>query len=467
MTGFETLENTSTLAHRLAEGPIPTPEAVRYALQIGEALRAIHEEGGVCGRLCPATIAMGDRPVRLIPTHHADDAATPYAAPEVLAGHPPDALSDIFSFGAIVYEILTGRRAFEGSDRSTLPESSSAALNHLVAGCVAANPRMRQQSVRRVVIELKLFQVRVGRLEAAARAKTLSGSDVTLGKELAASPTRRILASPREGFYRLVAGSIACIRETGRHCYLATEILIGVTALAAGIVCGAGMASPESQTSRLTSPLESTTRAANLVASSGDSVKPIVKRDPDAGAGATCFTSPALPRPPAVAAQTSPTGTIQEIVAAIAAYESLPPELLHSVIKVESNYNPNIVSPQGAQGLMQLVPSIAQEFGVNNAFSPVENIQGGAKYLRHLLNLYKGDYVKALAAYNAGEGAVAKFGGVPPYAETRQYLAEVRKQLEKSLATQAAAKLDPVNADSGAYLHRLPGVHYPGAACQD
>jgi serine/threonine protein kinase len=148
MTGFETLENTRTLADRLAEGPISTLEALRYALQIGEALRAIHEEGGVCGCLWPATIAMDDRSARLIPTHHAANGATPYAAPEVLAGHPPDTLSDIFSFGAVVYEMLTGRRAFEGSDRSILPESGSDALNHLVAGWVAADPRMRQQSVR-------------------------------------------------------------------------------------------------------------------------------------------------------------------------------------------------------------------------------------------------------------------------------------------------------------------------------
>ena len=477
MTGFETLENTRTLADRLAEGPISTLEALRYALQIGEALRAIHEEGGVCGCLWPATIAMDDRSARLIPTHHAANGATPYAAPEVLAGHPPDTLSDIFSFGAVVYEMLTGRRAFEGSDRSILPESGSDALNHLVAGWVAADPRMRQQSVRRVAIELRLFQVMVGRLEAVARARahTVSDSDVTLCRQLAGLPTRlrafeetllpafrRILASPGEAVYRLVARNIACIRETRRR-NLAAEILIGVTALAASIVCGAGLAGPESRTSRLTSPVQSTYRAASLVANPGGIVKPIVTRDPDAGASAPCSSSPALPRRPAVAAQSSSTETIQQIVAAIAAYESLPPELLHSVIKVESNYNPNIVSPRGAKGLMQLVPSIAQKFGVNNAFSPVENIQGGAKYLRHLLNLYKGDYVKALAAYNAGEGAVAKFGGVPPYAETRNYLAEVRKQLEKSLAAQAAARFDPV----GAYLHGLPTVHYPAAAIQD
>lgn len=114
----------------------------------------------------------------------------------------------------------------------------------------------------------------------------------------------------------------------------------------------------------------------------------------------------------------------------IAAEQSLPPELLHSVIQVESNYNPGAVSPKGAQGLMQLIPETARRFGVSDSFDPVENIQGGAKYLKYLLDLYKGDYPRALAAYNAGEKAVAKYGGVPPYPETQNYVAQVKKRLD-------------------------------------
>ena len=116
------------------------------------------------------------------------------------------------------------------------------------------------------------------------------------------------------------------------------------------------------------------------------------------------------------------------IVERIAAEQSVPPELLHSVIQVESNYNPGAVSPKGAQGLMQLMPETARRFGVPNSFDPVENIQGGAKYLKYLLELYKGDYPSALAAYNAGEKAVAKYGGIPPYAETQNYVAQVQRE---------------------------------------
>jgi soluble lytic murein transglycosylase-like protein len=125
---------------------------------------------------------------------------------------------------------------------------------------------------------------------------------------------------------------------------------------------------------------------------------------------------------------------IEEAVNQIAAAHSLPPQLIHSVIKVESNYNPFAVSNKGALGLMQLIPSTARRFGVSNVFNPVENIQGGAKYLRYLLDLYRGSYPLALAAYNAGEGAVAKYRGVPPYRETQNYLVLVRRQLDKAAA---------------------------------
>jgi len=131
-------------------------------------------------------------------------------------------------------------------------------------------------------------------------------------------------------------------------------------------------------------------------------------------------------------------GALSEAVERIAAQQGLPPQLIHSVIQVESNYNPKAVSPKGAEGLMQLIPSTARRFGVANSFNPVENIQGGAKYLRYLLDLYGNNYPLALAAYNAGEGAVAKYGGVPPYAETQDYLVKVRRQLEAARKPVAA-----------------------------
>jgi soluble lytic murein transglycosylase-like protein len=115
---------------------------------------------------------------------------------------------------------------------------------------------------------------------------------------------------------------------------------------------------------------------------------------------------------------------------------------------VESNYNPYAISPKGAQGLMQLVPGTARRFGVANVFNPAENVEGGARYLRYLLDLYHNDYRLALAAYNAGEGAVARHGGVPPYPETVNYLQQVRKRLveasQQPAAKKAEAKPEPV-----------------------
>jgi soluble lytic murein transglycosylase-like protein len=148
------------------------------------------------------------------------------------------------------------------------------------------------------------------------------------------------------------------------------------------------------------------------------------------------------PEPPAVAPE-PPTG-IDDAVAQIAAEHKLPPDLLHSVIKVESNYNPYAVSSKGALGLMQLIPSTARRFGVSDVFNPVQNIQGGAKYLRYLLDLYNWDFQLALAAYNAGEAAVAKFGGIPPYLETRNYVVLVGRQLEKRQAEARKSRPAPV-----------------------
>ncbi|MCX6627549.1 MAG: lytic transglycosylase domain-containing protein [Candidatus Solibacter sp.] len=143
---------------------------------------------------------------------------------------------------------------------------------------------------------------------------------------------------------------------------------------------------------------------------------------------------------------------IDEAVRRIAAEHALSPQLIHSVIKVESNYNPHAISSKGALGLMQLIPATARRFGVSDSFNPVQNIQGGARYLRYLLDLYHEDYPLALAAYNAGEGAVARYGGVPPFAETQNYLTLVGRQLEQARKTAAAkavaAPVPPQTAES-------------------
>jgi soluble lytic murein transglycosylase-like protein len=133
---------------------------------------------------------------------------------------------------------------------------------------------------------------------------------------------------------------------------------------------------------------------------------------------------------------------VQEAVDRIAGRHGLPPELLNSVIQVESNYNPYAVSPKGALGIMQLIPATARRFGVLDVFDPVDNIEGGARYLKYLLELFNGDYPLALAAYNAGENAVAKYGTVPPYPETRTYVKLVAKRLEEARKA-SAAKVKP------------------------
>ncbi len=141
--------------------------------------------------------------------------------------------------------------------------------------------------------------------------------------------------------------------------------------------------------------------------------------------------------PTAVPETPIPSG-VNDVVASIAAQQHLPPQLIHAVIKTESNYNTHAISAKGALGLMQLIPETARRFGVDHVFDPVENIQGGARYLKYLLTLYNNDYPLALAAYNAGEAAVAKYNGIPPYPETQNYVVQVRNYLEKLLAAEKA-----------------------------
>ncbi len=113
------------------------------------------------------------------------------------------------------------------------------------------------------------------------------------------------------------------------------------------------------------------------------------------------------------------------LIRQIAFHHGVDPDLVRGIIHVESGYNPQALSSKGAMGLMQLMPETASILGVNDPWDPLENITGGTKYISYLLKKYNGDLTKALAAYNAGPGAVDSYDGIPPYQETQDYVRSV------------------------------------------
>jgi soluble lytic murein transglycosylase-like protein len=129
-----------------------------------------------------------------------------------------------------------------------------------------------------------------------------------------------------------------------------------------------------------------------------------------------------------------------EITAAAKKY-GLDPALLAGLVKQESGFNPNAGSPAGARGLTQLMPGTAAGLGVANVLDPIQNLDGGAKYLRQQLDAFGGDVTRALAAYNAGPGAVQRYGGVPPYAETQNYVRIVQANAAQYRAGGAAPSI--------------------------
>ena len=143
--------------------------------------------------------------------------------------------------------------------------------------------------------------------------------------------------------------------------------------------------------------------------------------------------------PPKAAVEKAPDAPLSQLVEKAARAYDVDPVLVHSVIKVESNYNPYAVSSKGALGLMQLVPATARRFGVSNSFDPRQNVDAGVRYLRYLQDLF-GDDRLAVAAYNAGEGAVLKRGGIPPFRETRNYVAEVGRRMGEARRSAEASK---------------------------
>lgn len=148
--------------------------------------------------------------------------------------------------------------------------------------------------------------------------------------------------------------------------------------------------------------------------------------------------------------QTTGDGKIDSLIVSAAMQYGIEPLLLYSVMSQESAFKRRAVSPKGASGLMQLMPATAARFGVTDIFDPQQNIEAGARYLRFLLDLFDGDVSLALAGYNAGEGAVKKYGyTVPPYRETINYVRKIKRRYKnfRSLPEPTYNQLQMFGAD--------------------
>ena len=168
-TEYMPLNGTKTLAQRLSEGRLPLAEALRYAIQLAGCLRELHESGKAHGAVTPSNVALAAGGVELLPGREGRARAiTPYTAPEVVQGCAADMRSDIFGFGAILFEMFTGRRAFDGESRAALmasltksptPETGIPALDRVVGSCLNKDPDARASRMRMIAMELKLLGV--------------------------------------------------------------------------------------------------------------------------------------------------------------------------------------------------------------------------------------------------------------------------------------------------------------------
>ena len=205
-----------------------------------------------------------------------------------------------------------------------------------------------------------------------------------------------------------------------------------LTALAGFCLLLTGAA--QAETRKYTSVVRADARTGRLVRTVVMSNKPMVPRG--------LALQPAAVSAPVPATLASELG-INEMIDETARRHEIDPLLVHSVVQVESNYNPFAVSPKGAEGLMQLIPSTARRFGAVNSFNPRENLEAGVRYLKYLQDTFQDDDL-ALAAYNAGEAAVVKYGTIPPYRETEDYVYRVGKKYSEARKKSGRAAETPV-----------------------
>jgi membrane-bound lytic murein transglycosylase MltF len=165
---------------------------------------------------------------------------------------------------------------------------------------------------------------------------------------------------------------------------------------------------------------------------------------------------PDLSAPTSIAAH--PSQSVDEVVHAASGRYHLDPDLINSVIHAESGFNPKAVSPKGAQGLMQLMPQTASRLGVANSFDPGDNLEGGTRYLRELLERYNFDLIKALAAYNAGPGRVERYHGVPPYYETQAYVARIIRDFNRKKLAERKALAAKSSGAQKSHTKSIPTV---------
>jgi Transglycosylase SLT domain len=166
--------------------------------------------------------------------------------------------------------------------------------------------------------------------------------------------------------------------------------------------------------------------------------------------------------PNSAAASNHPVEEIDRLVDQTANRHQVDPNLVRAIVRVESDYDPGAVSNKGAMGLMQLIPATARRFGVENPFDPKQNLEGGVNYLRYLLDLFGGNLSLSLAAYNAGEHSVQRFGGIPAFTETRNYVRKVTTLYQPGDAPAAVKSIpqEPPKAPITRYVDEHGVVHY-------